>query len=206
MKSFLKGFLKAFLIVLLFAVLYVGGMLFAFDFFFEYPRGYLDTAEREANARNYRLVQNIKMDKNSLLYFTRSNNGVGSGMHVGTLDSDWPDFVANLKCTSTSSVYFPINSYGYVKATDEEETCYLFGATSDENTVAVVIRFYPEGEDYKEYNMIYDSQTFYFPGFDESLASLPSRIYGYNETDGITFEYGGEGLKSGTFIAKDAEF
>ena len=53
--------------------------------------------------------------------------------------------------------------------------------------------------------MIYDNHAFYYIGFDDSLAECESRIYGYNEDGGITFEWAGQSLSDGGYIQKDQE-
>ncbi len=202
----MKTFLKALVVVVLFALLYCVGMIGAYHYLYPYPEGYLDTVEREADALNYVLALKHQLDKDTIIYFSRSNNGVGAGIHVGTIDSNKPNIIANFFCEETSSVYFPVNAYGFTKANDAEGTCYLYGATTDENTVKVKIQFYKfETEEYFEYDMVYENQCFYYIGFDENLGPYESRIYGYNEDDGITFEYAGEGLTPGSYISKDGK-
>ncbi|MBQ9036921.1 MAG: hypothetical protein IJJ19_04540 [Erysipelotrichaceae bacterium] len=202
----MKTLLKGLGLILLFGILYVVIMVFAYDYLYPYPRGILDESERAAGALNYRIIHSTHVDKDTLLYFSRSNNGVGAKCHVGTYESDKPDLIANFFCEETSSVYFPVNAYGYAKATDPDNTCYLFGTTSDENTVAVSILFYKYAQDeWQEYEMIYDNHAFYYIGFDDSLAECESRIYGYNEDGGITFEWAGQSLSDGGYIQKDQE-
>ena len=97
-------------------------------------------------------------------------------------------------------------SYGYVKAMDKDNTCYLFGVTNDENTVAVTISFYiEENDEWKDFDLIYDNQAFYFIGFDENYANRQSSIYGYNEEGGITFQWGGNAMSDGGYIQRDQE-
>ena len=202
----MKTLLKIVGTIILFGLLYVGAMVFFYDYFYEYPKGYLDEVEREAGALNYVIVNKVAVDKDTTLYFSRSQNGVGNYVHVGTIDSDLPDFLANFKCQETSSMYFPVNSYGMLKADDADGLTYLFGATTDENTVAVTISFYLyETDEYVDFDMVYDNHTFYYVGFDEKLGPYESRIYGYNEEGGITFEYSGEGLTSGKYISRDKD-
>ena len=206
MKRFLKGLAKALGLVLLFGILYVCIMVFVYDYLYEYPRGALDVTERDAGALNYRIIHSAHVDRDTLLYFSRSNNGVGAKAHVGTFESDKPDLIANFFCEETSSVYFPVNSYGYVKAMDKDNTCYLFGVTNDENTVAVTISFYiEENDEWKDFDLIYDNQAFYFIGFDENYANRQSSIYGYNEEGGITFQWGGNAMSDGGYIQRDQE-
>ncbi|MBR0385222.1 MAG: hypothetical protein IJI05_01580 [Erysipelotrichaceae bacterium] len=202
----MKTLLKILGTILLFCLMYGIVMLGVYHYLYPYPEGYLDVVERAAEARNFVIVYKTDLDKDTMLYFSRSNNGVGNQVHVGTIDSKVPHIIGNFYCTETSSVYFPTNAYGYVKADDEEGTCYLYGATTDENTVKVTISFYLyETKEYVDIDMIYDNQVFYFVGFDETLGPYESRIYGFNEDDGITFEYAGEGLTSGGFISKDGK-
>ena len=95
---------------------------------------------------------------------------------------------------------------GYVKAMDKDNTCYLFGVTNDENTVAVTISFYiEENDEWKDFDLIYDNQAFYFIGFDENYANRQSSIYGYNEEGGITFQWGGNAMSDGGYIQRDQE-
>jgi hypothetical protein len=201
----MKSFLKVVLVIVLFAMCYAGVMVFAYDYLYPYPVGVLDDTEREAKALNYKLVVVEDIDSDTTLYFTRSKNGVGNRLHVGTIDSDKPDLLANFFCTETSSVYLPIDAYGYTKATDTDQTCYLYGGTSDENTVSVIIRFYTSPGDYSVYEEMtlpVEEQTFHLVGFDENLAQYSSRIFGINDTDGITFEYAGDPLTVGGYVAK----
>ncbi len=202
----MKTYMKIIGTLVLFALLYMCIMVFFYNYFYAYPKGYLDIVEREAGALNYVIVKKTSIDKDTTIYFSRSNNGVGNQLHVGTIDSNLPDFIANLSCKETSSVYFPINSYGMLKANDSEGLAYLFGATTDENTVAVQIRFYmPDSDEYVDYDLVYDNHVFYYVGIDEKMAANESRIYGLNEEGGVTFEYSGEGLAPGTFISKEKQ-
>ncbi len=205
----MKVFRKIILVVLAFVILYTGVMLVIMDYLYEYPTGYLDEVEREDGALSYKLVYQEQLDSETLLYFTRSSNGAGSTIHIGTIVDTVPDIIANYFCESTSSLYFPINSFGYLN-TDDDNYCILFGATSDQNTVRVAIEFYDtETED----NVVYDMEVleygssnayvFYCTDFDASaVAGYEATIYGYNSEDGITFYYSGEDLTEGGYISK----
>ena len=199
----MKALLKALGLIVLFGVLYIVIMVLAMDYCYPYPNYYLDVVERDDQALNYRVVTFEDLDKDTSLYFSRSSNGAGGNMHVGTIDCGLPRLIRNFFCKGTSSVYYPINSYGYLIATDAEETCILFGSTSDENTVAVTISFYDYAKDsYYDYEMVYDHQNFYYVGFDPYYVNCESRIFGYNEEGGITFEYSGKTLNDG-IISRD---
>ncbi len=196
---------KVILTILLFFVLYGIIMLGVYHFFYPYPVGYLDVVERADNRLNYKLITQQKLDKETTLYFSRSNNGAGDKLHVGTIDSKWPAFFANYFCDHTSSIYFPINSYGYVTASDDQATCFLFGATSDQNTVKVQIVFKLNSDEKQVFEADVKDFIFSIPNFDYYYGQFPSYIMGLNEDDGITFEYGGGPLDDGGYISRDPE-
>lgn len=184
-----KKIFKFFLLVVEFGICFAAAMAFCYDYLYPYPMGILDVEEREANARYYKIVYKEKLDKNTTLYFSRSNNGVGSDVHFGTIDSSLPQFIANFKAESTSSVYIPANTISYTTATDG--TCYLFGVTTDENTVNIDITFYKSDTETMTYEMKFEDQCFYYQGFDKQWASYDCTITGYNVNGEATFEYYG---------------
>lgn len=183
----LKGLLKALLVVLLFGICYVGVMVFAYDFFYEYPIGILDEQERADEARYYKLIYSEKIDKNTMMYFTRSNNGVGKGIHFGTFDSEYPDIIANFFCEATSSAYCDTETVCYVTATSSDKTSYLFGATSDENTVMMDVTFYIAADETVTFDFEYIDQCYYLRDFDVKYAQYESEITGYNADGYATF-------------------
>ena len=189
---------KVILVVLSFIFLYGVIMLFAYRYLYPYPVGYLDDLERRDNALNYKQVFATKIDANTTVYMTRALSS--SAYHFGTIDSNMPDILANFQCTSTSSVYFPVDSYGFVTTADSAGVSYLFGAISDMNTVKVTISFQVSATEVKTYDTVYQDQTFYCAGFDPHYAAYPSTISAYNEGGGITFQYSDSAaLVSGTF-------
>lgn len=179
--------LKALLVLVLFALCYGGVMVFAYDFFYEYPIGILDTMERADEARYYKLVYSNKIDKNTMLYFTRSNNGVGKGIHFGTLDSKYPNMIANFFCESTSSVYCDTETICYVTATSSDRTSYLFGVTSDENTVDIEVTFYIAEDETQTFELEFEDHCYYLRDFDPKYAQYRSDITGYNADGYATF-------------------
>ncbi|MGI6608490.1 MAG: hypothetical protein ACOX1F_05890 [Erysipelotrichaceae bacterium] len=185
MKKFL---IKSVIIIALFAASYFAVMIFAYDYLYPYPKGFLDELERADEARYYALVYKAKVDKNTLVYFTRSKNGVGADLHFGTLDCSKPDLIANFYCESTSSVYMPCNTISYTVTSDESQTCYLFGATQDENTVRIDITFTKDKENTITYELIFENQCYYYKGFDPSWAQYSFIMTGYNSEEGITFQ------------------
>jgi len=203
----MKKLKKAILIVLAFVLCYVGVMIIAYDYLYEYPNGVLDTMEREDNARYFKVVYKTHLaeDKKTLLYFSRGNNGVGKEAHVGTLRSNLPDIVANFDAVSTSSYYIPVNAISWGVINNDTKLYYLFGLTTDQNTVRVKIVFTKDDETTKEYEMNYQSQCFYYIGFDTSWADAKAHIIGYNKKGGITFQYYGQGMAEGEYIEKDAK-
>lgn len=189
MKKFL---IKSVVIVVLFILSYYAVMIVAYDYLYPYPKGFLDELERADEARYYALVHTVKIDKDTLLYFTKSKNGVGADLHFGTLDSSKPDFIANFFCTSTSSVYMPCDTISYTITSDASQTCYLFGATRDENTVSIEITFIKDEDNKITYELIFENQCFYYKGFDPSWAQYPFVMIGYNSEGFATFELPGE--------------
>lgn len=189
MKKFL---IKSVVIIVLFIVSYIGVMIFAYDYLYPYPKGFLDELERADEARYYALVYKEKIDKDTLLYFTKSKNGVGADLHFGTLDCSKPDFIANFFCESTSSVYMKCETISYTITSDPSQTCYLFGATQDENTVRIDITFIKDENNKITYELIYVKQCFYYKDFDPSWAQYRFIMRGYNSEGYITFELYGE--------------
>lgn len=187
-----KKILKFFLLVVEFGICFVAAMTFCFDYLYPYPMGILDSEERAVEARYYKLVYKEKLDKETTLYFSRSNNGVGDQVHFGTIDSKMPNFIANFFCESTSSVYIPTNTISYTVSSDN--VCYLFGVTEDLNTVNVDVTFYDDSDQEITYEMIFADQCFYYVGFDSQWASKNCIITGYNEFGEATFEYYGSGF------------
>ncbi len=183
-----RKLLKAFILLVEFAICFAAAMAFAYNYLYPYPNGVLDEMERADNARFYKVVYKEK-DGDTLLYFSKSNNGVGNSVHFGTLYSKLPDFVANFKCESTSSVYLTCETVSYTQTTDG--TYYLFGATQDENTVAIDVTFYESDDNKMVYEMNYENQCFYYKGFDPSWAQYSCTITGYNQNGEVTFEYYG---------------
>ncbi|MBO4218294.1 MAG: hypothetical protein IKX74_07345 [Erysipelotrichaceae bacterium] len=211
-KKKMKPWLKALLIVLAFGLCYVGAMSFAYNYLYKYPVGFLDTMERNDGARFYRVIykEKIGSDKKTLLYFAKSNNGVGLDAHVGTLYCKWPDYFANYFCKSTSSYYIPVNTISYGETHDDQHLCYLFGSTSDENTVRVVVTFV-RGENDEvaiememlPYEKVKNTKCYYKLGFEKQLAQYPCRIVGYNANDGITFQYKGKPFEEGQYTPEN---
>ncbi|MGI6510159.1 MAG: hypothetical protein ACOX1L_06255 [Erysipelotrichaceae bacterium] len=189
MKKFL---IKSVLIIALFALSYGAVMIVAYDYLYPYPKGFLDELERADEARYYALVHKVKIDKDTLLYFTKSKNGVGGELHFGTLDCSKPDFIANFFCEATSSVYMPCDTISYTVTSDASQTCYLFGATEDENTVSIEITFFKDENNKITYELIFENQCFYYKGFDSSWAQYPFIMTGYNADGYATFEVQGE--------------
>jgi len=183
----LRGLAKALLVIILFGLCYVGVMVFAYDFFYEYPIGVLDNQERADEARYYKLVYSKKIDKNTMMYFTRANNGVGTNIHFGTYDSEYPNIIANFFCESTSSVYCPTETICYVTASSSDRTSYLFGATSDENTVDIVVTFYIDTDETKAFELEMVDQCYYLRDFDTKYAQYRGDITGYNADGYATF-------------------
>ncbi len=178
---------KVIITMLTFVLLYGVIMLFAYQYLYPYPKGYVDDLERTDKALNYRQVFATAVDSDTTVYITKSLTS--SAYHFGTLDCSWPKYFKNFFCKSTSSVYFPVDSYGYVTTNDSSVSSYLFGATSDMNTVKVVISFTVSATISQDYEMVYADQTFYCTGFDPQYAAYPSTITAYNESGGITFTY-----------------
>ncbi len=200
----MKTFAKILLLLIAFALCYAGIMLFAYNYLYPYPTGYLDEIERADERLSYKLVYSKYIDNgDTIFYFTRSSNGAGPQLHVGTIESDKPRIIASFFCESTSSLYFPINSYGYVTTSKGRNHVYLFGSTSDENTVRVEFLFYPSPSEPVVVNATYEDQYYYVMDFDVTLASYSSEVIGYNESDGVTFRYGGSGLSDGSVIVQD---
>ncbi len=196
----MKKLRKAILIILAFVICYMGIMVVAYDYLYPYPTGALDTIEREDDALFYGVVRQVDINSDTILYFSRSSNGSGTSLHVGTLKSSVPEIIGNLFYESTSSYYLPINTISYGRISDTGEY-YLFGATSDLNTVRVVITFYvgDSEETYKVYEMDFEDQTFYYLGFDPSDADYSCRVVGYNDSEGITFSYNGDPISVGEY-------
>ena len=198
----MKVLKKIILAVFAFVILYAAIMLGAYHYFFKYPRGYLDEVERAAEKRNYKIALEETLDDgDTLLYFSRSGNGAGDQLHVGTIYSKYPAIIANFFCEETSSVYFPINTYGYTSTLDGKY-CYLFGATTDENTVKVEITFEVSGSEKKVYEAAVNEQIFYILGFDYYYAQFPSSILGLNSEDGITFSYDAPAISDGSYVER----
>ena len=183
-----KKLLKAFILLLEFVICFGAAMAFAYNYLYPYPNGVLDEMERNDNARFYKVVYKVK-DGNTLVYFSKSNNGVGSSIHFGTLNSKLPNFIANFKCESTSSVYIECETVSYTMTTDG--VYYLFGATQDENTVGIDVTFYESDDNKMVYEMTYENQCYYYKGFDPTWAQYDCTITGYNENGEITFQYYG---------------
>lgn len=184
-----KKLLKAFILLVEFGLCFAAAMAFAYNYLYPYPNGYLDELERADEARYYKVVYKEKVDKHTLLYFSKSNNGVGNSVHFGTINSNMPDFIANFSCKSTSSVYLSCETVSYTITSDN--VCYLFGATQDENTVAIDVTFYQSDDNKMTYEMTYSNQCFYYKGFDSQWAQYNCTITGYNQNGEATFEYYG---------------
>lgn len=196
---------KTVYVLLAFVLLYVLIMAGVYHFIFPYPTGILDETERSAGALTYRLMIDKYLDKDSLIFFTRSKNGGGDKAHVGTLDSDLPHLIANFKCTATSDVYIPMDCYGVLKTENSDNYYIIYRATRDENTVDVKITFYvPEGENIV-YRIPVEDHFFYYVGAVPEVLEYESRILGLNDEEGITFEYSGEALHEPNFVAKYQE-
>ena len=204
-EALMKFLRKTVYVLLSFVLLYGLIMAGVYHFIFPYPTGVLDEMERDAGALTYRLMIDKYLDKDSLLYFSRSKNGGGDKAHVGTFDSDLPHLLANFKCTATSDVYIPMDCYGVLKTNNADNYYIIYGATRDENTVNVKITFYvPEGDEIS-YRIPVEDHFFYFVGAKEEILNYESRILGLNAEEGITFEYSGEALVEPNFIAKYQE-
>ena len=188
--------------LLTFVFLYVLIMVGVYHFIYPYPEGALDDMERNDGALTYRLVDSRYLDKDTIFYFTRSKNGAGDKAHIGTYDSQLPTLIANFKCESTSSRYIPMDCYGIITTDNRDNYHILYGATRDENTVAVKIVFYVEDGDNIIYRIPVENFFFYYVGVDPEVYGLESRIYGLNFEDGITFEYGGESMDEKGYISK----
>lgn len=187
----MKYILKGLGIILAFCLLYVAIMLAGYQYLYPYPVGYLDRYERDNKMLQYRLVQQYELNSETTLYFTREKNGTGKQVHVGTLKCDKPKIIRNFFCETTSAVVFPINSYGY--ATTSDGINYLFGQTTDMNTVAILVTFFTDDGDV-ELKLRYagrEEEMFYLKNFDMELLNWPSMIEGLNEDDGICFSYSG---------------
>jgi len=192
-------------LLLTFVFLYCLIMVGVYHFIYPYPVGALDIMERENNALTYRLMYDKYLDKDTMFYFTRSKNGAGDKGHVGTYDSDLPTLIANFKCEQTSSVFIPMDCYGILNTKNADNYFILYGATQDENTVAVKITFYvPDGDDIV-YRIPVNDHFFYMVGVAPECLNYESRILGLNFEDGITFEYSGDPLTEPGFIPKYQE-
>ncbi|MBQ1827087.1 MAG: hypothetical protein II126_03855, partial [Erysipelotrichaceae bacterium] len=188
----MKTLLKGLGIIIAFVVLYVVIMLFAYQYLYPYPVGYLDNFERDNGMLQYKLVNKYAITDETTLYFTRESNGTGKKVHVGTLWCKYPKIVRNFYSETTSWTVIPANAYGYATTTDGIN--YLFGHTGDMNTVKVVITFHKPDNTDVELEMKYDGleeETFYYVNFDTDLLNYPSTIEGLNEEDGICFSYSG---------------
>ncbi len=185
----MKILLKILLIVILFVAGYFGIMTVAYDYLYPYPVGILDEIERADEARFYRCISKTKVDDDTLVFFSRSNNGVGTDIHFGTLDSNMPDILANKFCTLTSSIYMPTETIAYTIATSDDKTVYLFGATGDMNTESITVTFYDGENAVKEYEAEFKDGCYFVRFFDTSLAQYPCSVTGYNEEGYATFEY-----------------
>ena len=188
--------------LLTFVFLYVLIMVCVYHFIYPYPVGALDKQERDDGALTYRLIDRKYLDKDTMFYFTRSKNGAGDKAHVGTFDSQLPTLIANFKCESTSSKYIPMDCYGMLTTENRDGYNILYGATRDENTVAVKIVFYVEDGDNIVYRIPVEDFFFYQVGVDPKIYELESTIYGLDFEDGITFEYGGESMVEKGYISK----
>lgn len=188
--------------LLTFVFLYVLIMVGVYHFIYPYPVGALDEMERNDGALTYRLIDSRYLDKDTILYFTRSKNGAGDKAHIGTYDSQLPTLIANFKCESTSSRYIPMDCYGILTTENRDEYHILYGATRDENTVAVKIIFFGEDGDNISYRLPVEDFFFYYVGVDPEVYGRESYIYGLNFEDGITFEYGGESMEEKGYISK----
>ncbi len=191
--------------LLTFVFLYTLIMIGVYHFIYPYPVGALDEMERRDGALTYRLIDSRYLDKDTIIYFTRSKNGAGDRAHVGTYDSQLPTLIANFKCESTSSQYLPMDSYGILKTNNRDNYYILYGGTRDENTVAVKIVFYGEDDNNTSIRIPVDDFFFYTVGINPELLNQESRIYGLNYEDGITFEYGGDALIEPGYISKYKE-
>ena len=198
----MKFLRKVVSVLLSFVLLYGLIMVGVYHFIFPYPTGVLDEMERDAGALTYRLVMDKYLDKDSLLYFTRSKNGAGDKAHVGTFDSDLPHLIANFKCTATSDVYIPMDCYGVLKTDNNDSYYIIYGTTRDENTVNVKITFYVPDGDNIVYRIPVEDHFFYLVGADPRILECESRILGLNDEEGITFEYSGEALHEPNFVPK----
>ena len=148
--------------LLTFVFLYVLIMVGVYHFIYPYPVGALDEMERNDGALTYRLIDSRYLDKDTILYFTRSKNGAGDKAHIGTYDSQLPTLIANFKCESTSSRYIPMDCYGILTTENRDEYHILYGATRDENTVAVKIIFFGEDGDNISYRLPVEDFFFYY--------------------------------------------
>ncbi len=202
----MKTFVKAVLIILAFALCYCGIMLAVYDTFYTYPKGYLDVVERNDKALSYAIIRKVDLreDGKTILYFSRSSNGGGDKAHFGIITSSLPVIFANFKAESSCSVYLPMDAYGYCTTKLSDHPCYLFGTTTDENTITVRVTFFLEGDQTQSIDMPVENKCFYCEKFDQSLAQYESRIYGFNEEGGITFEYAGDPLTDGGYIARNS--
>ena len=200
----MKTYKKVILIILAFILCYGGFMLVVYNKFYDYPKGYLDIIEREDNALSYAIIQKDDLEKNgkTILYISRSSAGGGSQAHFGIISSSLPPVFANFKAESQASVYFPMNAYGFTTTTNSKHPQYLFGTTTDMNTVMVRISFFVSDDDIRSVDIDVKGRCFYTETFDPSIVNYPSRIYGFNDEGGITFEYAGDALKDGGYIAK----
>lgn len=201
MKKGLKTFIKVFIYILLFLGAYTAIMLVAYNYFYEYPKGILDVSEREENQRMYAIVHQEKIDNNTLIFFSRNKNGTGGTLHFGTIDSDLPKFLANFKSDITSSSYIPTETIGYITASSSDRSTYLFGATSNVNSVKCVVRFYDNEDDepIKEYEMKIREQCFYYKGFDPKWANYNCTITLYDSDGYLVLQYKGTPFKEGEY-------
>ena len=203
----MKTFIKAMLIILAFALCYCGIMLVVYNKFYTYPKGYLDIVERNDKALSYAIIRKVDLnqDGKTILYFSRSSNGGGDKAHFGIISSSLPPVFANFNAESNASAYLPMDAYGYCTTTLKDHPCYLYGTTTDSNTVTVRVTFFLEGDETRSVDMEVSRKCFLSENFDATLAQYPSRIYGFNADGGITFEYEGEAMSNGGYIAKNKQ-
>ena len=179
MKPWVKKLLKALFIIILFVVMYAGIMICAYHYFYKYPKGYLDTLERNDGYKLYEVDYTENYDEYTLMYFARSNAGYGTKIHVGTLYCDKPEIIANFFCKDTSSNYSEANNINYSETSDGK--CYLYGLTTYDSVDSMKVIIHIDDKNTKEYDLIYDYYWYYNLNFNKADANYPVDLVAYNE-------------------------
>jgi len=193
---FTKGWVKVVVVVLSFILCFCAAMLVGYNYFYSYPEGYLDTMERNDGALNYALVATKSIDDDTILYVSRSVEGTGGDIHVGTLVSSMPKIISDFTCKSTSSGYGKTNTL-FCNVIDGTETTYLVGYITDKNTTKVRITFYLGNDQTVEYEASVSSQIFCIMDFDDYHAQFESQIQGFSSA-GRTFQRYNSSFSVGT--------